>query len=300
MMIDWLPKAERDPKGRVLSWTEKTDPKGCLHTTETSGRPGYKNWTVHPHATIRPIPNKGIEIRQNIPFSRASFSLRNLPGGVQTNTDYVFQFELIGTSERGGPGYFWPDADGTVLLALYDDLIKPLSDAAGIPLRAQPFQSYPASYGARGQTNTVRLSGGSFDDYSGWLGHQHVPENVHGDPGAFPWARMMKLVEEREKGLNVDERTLRRIIREEIVDVLKTEPIVENMPTKAALAVDPKAKPTLFTLSNALRNIETDQDNDRDSGSRAQQEQRDMLKAVADSQTRILQLLGKLAPADPA
>jgi hypothetical protein len=111
---------------------------------------------------------------------------------------------------------------------------------------------------------------------------------------------MMKLVEEREKGLNVDERTLRRIIREEIVDVLKTEPIVENMPTKAALAVDPKAKPTLFTLSNALRNIETDQDNDRDSGSRAQQEQRDMLKAVADSQTRILQLLGKLAPADPA
>lgn len=299
-MIDWLPKAERDPKGRVLTWSEKTDPKGCLHTTETSGWPGYNNWTVHPHATIRPIPNKGIEIRQNIPFSRASFSLRNQAGGVQTNTDYVFQFELIGTCERGGPGYFWPEADDTVLLALYDQVIKPLSDAAGIPIRSQPFQSYPSSYGARGKTNTVRLSGATFDDYSGWLGHQHVPENSHGDPGAFPWARMIRLVEAREKGLNVDEKTLRAIIRSELKEFILTEQIVPNVPTKAALAADPKAKTTYFTLANALKNIEGDQDNDRDAENKARQEQRDMLKAIADSQARILQVLGTLDPADPA
>lgn len=298
--MDWLPKATRDPKGRVLSWTEKTDPKGCLHTTETSGWPGYKNWTVHPHATVRPIPNKGVEIRQNIPFSRASFSLRNLAGGVQTNTDFVFQFELIGTSERGGPGYFWPDADGAVLLALYDDLIKPLSDAFDIPLRAQPFQSYPASYGARGKTNTVRLSGSTFDDYSGWLGHQHVPENVHGDPGAFPWARMMQLVNAREKGLNVDEKTLRSVIRSEVLDLLKKEAIVPNKPTAAQLAANPKAGTTFFTLPNVLSNIETDDDNRNDQAVRFTEEDRQTMKAIVDQQSRILELLGKLTPANPA
>lgn len=298
--MDWLPKATRDPKGRVLSWTEKTDPKGCLHTTETSGWPGYQNWTVHPHATVRPIPNKGVEIRQNIPFSRASFSLRNLAGGVQTNTDFVFQFELIGTSERGGPGYYWPDADGVVLLALYDDLIKPLSDAFDIPLRAQPFQSYPASYGERGKTNTVRLSGSTFDDYSGWLGHQHVPENVHGDPGAFPWARMMQLVNAREKGLNVDEKTLRSVIRSEVLDLLKKEEIVPNKPTAAMLKANPKATTTLFTIPNALANVETDQDNDRDRALVFTAEDRQTMKAIVDQQSRILELLGRLAPADPA
>lgn len=227
--IDWLPQAVRDPKGRTLSWTETTDPKGCLHTTETSGWPGYQNWSVHPHATILPKPNKGVEVRQNVPFSRASFSLRNLPGGVQTNTDYVFQFELIGTSEKGGPGYYWPGADDKVLLDLYLKVIKPLSDAYGIPLKAQPFQAYPASYGPRGKTNTVRMSGPAFDNYSGWLGHQNVPENTHGDPGAFPWARMMKLAEENDMPSAEEIATaLVPKLRASLVDLIKTEPIVRN------------------------------------------------------------------------
>lgn len=225
MALEWLPAATRDPKGRTLNWSEKTDPKGCLHTTETSGWPGYQNWTVHPHATIMPKPGKGVEIRQNVAFSRASFSLRNLPGGVQTNTDYVFQFELIGTSEKGGPGYYWPGADDAVLLDLYQKLIKPLSQAYGIPIKAQTFQAYPASYGPRGKTNTVRMSGPTFDNYSGWLGHQNVPENVHGDPGAFPWARMMELAEETEMP-SADE--VASALIPKLVTMIKERPIVRN------------------------------------------------------------------------
>jgi hypothetical protein len=229
MALEWLPAAIRDPKGRVLGWTERTDPKGCLHTTETSGWPGYNGWSVHPHATIMPKPGKGVEIRQNVPFSRASFSLRNLPGGVQTNTDYVFQFELIGTSERGGPGYFWPGADDAVLFDLYRKLIKPLSEAYKIPIKAQPFQSYPASYGPRGKTNTVRMSGSAFDNYSGWLGHQHVPENIHGDPGAFPWGRMMKLVEEADMpDANEVANALAPKVRTVLKDMILNEPLVRN------------------------------------------------------------------------
>lgn len=188
----WLPAAARNEHDRSNPWSDTSDPKGCLHTTEGSDWPTYNDWTIMPHGTIKPKANVGVEIRQHLPLDQGSFSLRNLDGGVQTNRDYVFQWELIGTSEKGGPGYYWPDADDAVLADLYEKLIGPLSDEYNIPLKALNFQAYPASYGARGDTNTVRLSGSAFDTYSGWLGHQHVPENVHGDPGAFPWARMME------------------------------------------------------------------------------------------------------------
>jgi hypothetical protein len=189
MPLDWLPAAVRDPHGRALAWAETTDPKGVLHTTESSSWPGYRNWADAPHATIMPTPGKGVTIRQHIPFSRASFALVHAAGQQATNTDFAFQFELIGTSEKGGPGYYWPGADDDVLLDLYHKLIKPLSDAYGIPLRAPTWLPYPASYGA----TRVRLSSAQWDTYSGWLGHQHAPQNLHGDPGAFPWDRMMRL-----------------------------------------------------------------------------------------------------------
>lgn len=202
MTLLWLKDAVRNPHGRTLKFTETTDPKGCFHTTETAGWPGYQDWTVNPHATVMPIRGKGVTIRQHLPFDQASFSLRNLPGGVQTNTDYVFQFELIGTCDRHGDAfkagaYYWPEADDAVLKDLLLKLVVPLSTSYKIPLKAQPFQAYPASAGAKkpaGPSNTVRMSGPAFDTYTGWLGHQHVPENVHGDPGAFPWARMIALL----------------------------------------------------------------------------------------------------------
>jgi hypothetical protein len=37
------------------------------------------------------------------------------------------------------------------------------------------------------------MTDAQFDTYSGWHGHEHVPQNDHGDPGAFPWARLVAL-----------------------------------------------------------------------------------------------------------
>lgn len=219
MSLLWLPDAVRNEHGRELSWSETTNPKGCLHTTETSGWPGYAGWTTNPHGTIMPTPNVGVTIRQHIPLNRASFSLRNLSGGVETNRDFTFQWELIGTSEKGGPGYYWPGADDVVLLSIYKQLIKPLSEAYDIPIKAITFQAYPASYGAKGITNKVRLSGAAFDTYSGWLGHQHVPENVHGDPGSFPWDRMIKLAEEDDMALSSEDKAwLKAMVKNVVLD----------------------------------------------------------------------------------
>ncbi|HSU36738.1 MAG TPA: hypothetical protein VLJ88_13855 [Propionibacteriaceae bacterium] len=60
---------------------------------------------------------------------------------------------------------------------------------------------------------------------------------------------------------------LRPVIRAEaraqLIDVLMTEELVPNRPTKAALALDPKAPTTHLTVVGALANVEGDQDNDR-------------------------------------
>jgi hypothetical protein len=195
MALDWLPDATRDSHPRSFPWAEQTDPKGCLHTTESSSWPTYSGWTIMPHATVMPHPGKGVEVRQHLPFSQGSFALRHARSQ-PTNGDYVFQFELIGTSEKGGPGLWWPGADDAVLLDLWQKVIKPLDAAFVIPFRALQFEAYPASYGT---SNGVRLSDSQFDTYSGWLGHQHVPQNDHGDPGAFPWDRLVALAGQQPK-----------------------------------------------------------------------------------------------------
>lgn len=186
MTIEWLPDAVRDVHGsHPFPWAETTDPKGCLHTTETVGKPGYDGWTIMPHASVLPIPGKGVTVYQHLPFSQGSFALRHTRSQ-PTNGDYVFQFELIGTCDpsRHDGAYRWFEADDAVLLDLYLKVIRPLDQSFTIPFRGLPFLRYPDQAGSN------RLTDAQFDTYRGWLGHQHVPQNDHGDPGAFPWVRL--------------------------------------------------------------------------------------------------------------
>lgn len=163
-----------------------------LHTTEGMSWPGYGGGGSAPHVTIRPIPGKGIEVREHIPFTQYARALVNLPGGPQTNRRGVLQVELIGTCDpkhRGSSAwYFWPEADAVVIKALAD-YFRPILAAYKIPHRAPTFVAYPASYGTRA---SQRLSAEEWNSYNGIVGHQHVPENSHGDPGAFPIAAFIK------------------------------------------------------------------------------------------------------------
>jgi hypothetical protein len=61
-------------------------------------------------------------------------------------------------------------------------------------LQAPAFQAYPGSAGKKkpdGPSNTVRMNGATWNDFRGHCGHQHVPENVHGDPGSLDVAAVM-------------------------------------------------------------------------------------------------------------
>ncbi len=190
--MDWLPAATRVMHARSFPWQESAPTKGCLHTTETVGRAGYNGWTIMPHGEVLPLPGRGVEVEQFLPFSQASFALKHDAGATPTNGAHVFQFELVGTCDPKGPAgaYYWPAADDAVLRDLLAKVIAPLSTAFGIPLVTPAWKPYPSSYGAH---NGVRLSESAFHSFHGWLGHEHVAENDHGDPGNFPWARLMHL-----------------------------------------------------------------------------------------------------------
>lgn len=161
-----------------------------VHTTETSGWPGYQGGGTAPHFTVMPLPGVGVHVREHIHPALYAKALMNLPGGVETNRRGAVQVELVGTCVKGGPGYYWPDADDAVLegLATY---LRPVMTRYAIPLFAPRFQAYPASYGSRGRSNTVRMPGATWLRFEGVCGHQHVPENTHGDPGEFPVDRFL-------------------------------------------------------------------------------------------------------------
>ncbi|MFF5703385.1 hypothetical protein ACFY7H_12890 [Streptomyces sp. NPDC012794] len=179
---------------------------GVLHTTEGRTLPDYRGGRDAPNFTALPdIPNRKIKWYQHFDFDTSSRALMNLSGGVETNTANAVQIELVGTCDernavtwdgkRAGVDYiFWPAAPDW-LLAELAKFVRWAHDNHGIRLAsAVTWKAYNkgqvgGSYGANG----VRLSGAQWQAYYGWLGHQHVPENDHGDPGNINFTRVLAL-----------------------------------------------------------------------------------------------------------
>lgn len=148
-----------------------------VHSTEGSSIAGavaamdrnrsWSNWVCD--------PAQGIGIRTLVDDVTEDRSLRNMVGGVETNMrPGVWQLEVVGYAEQI-PDYpeDWFRRLGVILSAL--------CDRTGVPRRfPYPFRRYPASYGLRA---SQRLSPGQWLEVDGIVGHQHVPENDHGDPG---------------------------------------------------------------------------------------------------------------------
>jgi len=188
-MLDWFPFAIKNPAPTRLWGTYTGGPmKGGLHTTETPSfsphSTSYGGWhNNYPHFTVVLLKDrKTVQIYQHIPLSRAARALKNAAGGVQTNDDSAIQIEIV-----------WYSTDSPnmprVLLDTVRSLMHWLSHECGIQLVApKNFKPYPDSYGAG---NGVRMSNKEWDAFNGWCGHQHVPENDHGDPGKIDIAYLL-------------------------------------------------------------------------------------------------------------
>lgn len=193
MNVLYLADAEIDPEPNNGSYTGGPA-KGCLHTTESKGKATYRAGTK-PHVELVPDSTLKIVRRyQFYPFNQPSRALVDGPDPLRTNRDHVIQVELCGTSDpRKNWGWLyvenWPDwyLHGIALA------MREIEQKCGVkPVSSVSWKRYPDSYGAG---NGVRLSDSQYDNYSGWLGHMHVPDgNVHGDPGLIPIRKLLPVV----------------------------------------------------------------------------------------------------------
>jgi hypothetical protein len=193
-----------DFPGSVLNLNAHTM-VATIHTTETAGWPGYEGGATAPNYTgMPPIGLRRGKWRAHFPDERSSRALKNLAGGVETNTLNDVQFELIGTCDpahaktwgklQAGKDYvYWPNANKRQLRFL-GNILASMHVRHGLQLKApKQFLPYPKSYG----NNGVRMSFAEWRNATGVVGHQHIPENDHGDPGniniayALWWARVL-------------------------------------------------------------------------------------------------------------
>lgn len=195
----WWPRADnriqRAPEdgGSILDGYGE---RGLWHTTETDGWPGYGSG-YFPHLTVSAASGRFVA-RQHIGFTRAGRALRNESGGVQTNRLTRCQVEIVTRADIVDTRGLDPAmVDGLA------DLAEWLRANWGVPKTCGvTFKPYPSSYG---KGNGVRLSPGAWERYAGWLGHQHAPENDHGDPGALDWRPILGATATEEADMPLDQ-----------------------------------------------------------------------------------------------
>lgn len=167
------------------------------HSTEGTSLPDYGGGASAPTFTAVPdFRAKKIKWYQHFGVDESARALRNLSGGVQTNTLNVVQVEITGTcdpsthakwAKAGRNHLYTPELPDWVIRDLAE-FTRWLSDKHGIPMTTGvKFVAYPP------QNNNDRMSFDQWNNYKGHCGHQHVPENDHGDPGAFPMQAILDL-----------------------------------------------------------------------------------------------------------
>lgn len=133
-----------------------------FHTTEGGTESGafsvYTRIQAAPHSTVNPETKTRY---QHIDTDLGAYALRNLAGGVETNTSGVVQIELVGFAKDTE---FWSTER---LRWVGEEVVAPIMRAhPGIP---------NAVYGGSG-----RMSFQQWNDWAGGLcGHKDVPENDH-------------------------------------------------------------------------------------------------------------------------
>ena len=151
------------PRTLVLHTTEGSTIAGAVATMKANR--SWSNWVCDP-ATGGLMTLTDSE--------RGDRSLRNLSGGVETNNrPGVWQLEIVGFAANV-PIY---DEDWYRTLGR---IIVDICNSKAIPkVFPHPFTD-DAGYGTNG---AVRLTAAQWSACEGIVGHQHVPENLHWDPG---------------------------------------------------------------------------------------------------------------------
>lgn len=230
-----------------------------LHTTEGRTLPSYGGGSSAPNLTAVPnLATRRLDWFQHFDVETSSRALRNLAGGVETNTLNVCQVELVGTcdpatheqwAQAGRQHIFWPEAPDWAL-AEVAAFLRWMHEQHAVPLTGpSSWPAYPSSYGNGGGQ---RLSASSWQAFKGVCGHMHVPENDHGDPGSIDFNRLMSLAKgvptppSEEDDMALTDADVDRIARR----VLTIDGVIDN-PNPATAETN-----THISLETSVRTIE--------------------------------------------
>jgi hypothetical protein len=159
--------------------------RGVLHTTQTKDyTPSPNNYYGHldpPHFTVAPNADGDVIVYQHYSVRVSSRALVHAPGALDTNRMGAIQIEICWTAE-----------EIATLPQAIRDVLRPLM--RWIELQAGIHQVHPPFLGvnqAYGEGSETRMSTSDWSNFNGWCGHQHVPENVHWDPGPIDIAYLL-------------------------------------------------------------------------------------------------------------
>lgn len=181
----WLPGFERWPiSGRPgVPYDEYDDPKGMLHTTQGTSIEGavgaYAPYP--PHLIVDPLRKRKV---QHIDLMSAAYALWN----EDVDDSRCVQIEIVGYAEDTPR---WSD---DVYRWLGEEVARPLHEHFGIPY-VGVWKGFKApsdvDYILASASSPLRLTQWEIDHFSGWLAHQHSPEDDHWDAGGFKIDKML-------------------------------------------------------------------------------------------------------------
>lgn len=172
----WLPDAQKilcpvaGPKFLGLPW------RGVLHTTEGGSIPTVvQTYMAHnndfPHFTIDP---RAMAVAQHFPLNAGARALEDKI--TPDNASNSIQIEICEFAQNA-PN--WPPEFQAFIKSVMMDIEERVPIARSTDVTFIPFPASAADAAAN------RLTPAAWRRYAGWCGHQHIPGNSHGDPGAI-------------------------------------------------------------------------------------------------------------------
>lgn len=174
----------------VLHTTQGGTAAGAQSTLENNNDRSHDILAVAENGWVIPL----------LPHNEFARSLVHIPGQEETNNrGGVIQVEMVGFANRATAEYYgytrsefiipeWGDKE----LGYLADYIISVHQNDGLKIIfPKPFLPYAESYGSN---NGVRLSLDEWLVVEGIIGHEHVPENEHGDPGEINVKRLQQII----------------------------------------------------------------------------------------------------------
>jgi hypothetical protein len=155
----------------VLHSTEGASVAGALSAYHQS-----KSW---PLATVDPATKRKGQHYSTDVSQRALMHPERLP---ETNKAHALSIEIVGFATE------IPNMPADQLEWLANEVVAPIRAVCPFQLTAPMFVRYPDSYGMGA---AQRFSWAQWGSFNGICGHQHVPGNDHGDPGAIDITKIL-------------------------------------------------------------------------------------------------------------